>query len=64
MSNGIEKDEAIAGLIGALAEQYRKQVATEETPLNETRLDVVRKLSLISDAVKGLMRHRQLDMDL
>jgi hypothetical protein len=60
----IENDEALANLIGALAEQYRKQVQEQETPKNDVRLEVIRKLILIADSIKGLMKPRQLDMDI
>ena len=60
----IENDEAIANLIGTLAEQYRKQVQEEVMPKNDVRLEVVRKLNLIADSVKGLMKPRQLEIKL
>ena len=60
----IENDEALANLIGALAEQYRKQVQEEAMPKNDIRLEVIRKLILIADSIKGLMKPRQLDMDM
>lgn len=60
----MENDEEIASLIGALAEQYRKQVDDQEIPTNDVRLEIVRKLMLISDSIKGLMKSksRQLNM--
>lgn len=62
----METDEEIAGLIGALAEQYRKQVDDQEIPTNDVRLETVRKLMLIADSIKGLMKSksRQLNMEL
>lgn len=60
----LETDEAIANLIGALAEQYRKQVNDREFPENDVRLEIVRKLILIADSIKGLMKSRQLKMEL
>jgi hypothetical protein len=62
----LENDEEIANLIGALAEQYRKQVADQEIPTREVRLETVRKLMLIADSIKGLMKSksRQLNMEL
>jgi len=62
----LENDEEIANLIGALAEQYRKQVGDRETPTNDVRLEIVRKLMLLADSIKGLMKSksRQLNMEL
>ena len=59
----LEDDEAIANLIGALAEQYRKQLNDPEMSTNDVRLDIVRKLMLIADSVKGLMKSRQLNIE-
>jgi hypothetical protein len=62
----LEKDEEIANLIGALAEQYRKQLGDQQVPTNDVRMEIVRKLMLISDSVKGLMKTKsqQLNMEL
>lgn len=60
----MENDEALANLIGALAEQYRKQILEQAMPKNDVRLDVIRKLILIADSIKGLMKSRQLDIEL
>jgi len=62
----MENDEEIANLIAALAEQYRKQVGDREIAANDVRLEIVRKLMLIADSIKGLMKSksRQLDMEL
>ena len=59
----MEDDEAIANLIGALSEQYRKQVGDREIQVNEVRLETVRKLMLIADSIKGLMKSRQLKIE-
>ena len=60
MNDGhMENDEALASLMGALAEQYRKQITEQAVPKNDVRLDVVRKLILIADSIKGLMKPRQ-----
>ena len=58
----LENDEALASLMAALADQYRKQISEQEIPKNDVRLDVVRKLTLIADSIKGLMKPRQRDM--
>jgi undecaprenyl pyrophosphate synthase len=55
----MENDEALASLMGVLAEQYRKQIEEQAVPKNNVRLDVVRKLNLIADSIKGLMKPRQ-----
>jgi hypothetical protein len=62
----LENDEEIANLIGALAEQYRKQLGDQQVPTNDVRMEIVRKLMLISDSVKGLMKTKsqQLNMEL
>jgi len=60
----LEDDEAIANLIGALAEQYRKQMGDQVMPIREVRLEIIRKLALVADAIKGLMKSRQLNIDL
>ena len=62
----LENDEEIANLIGALAEQYRKQVGDQELPANDVRMEIIRKLMLVSDSIKGLMKSksRQLNMEL
>lgn len=60
----MENDEALANLIGALAEQYRKQIQETAATKNDVRLEVVRKLILIADSIKGLMKPRQLDMEM
>ena len=60
----MENDEALANLMGALAEQYRKQIEEQAVPKNDVRLDVVRKLILIADSIKGLMKPRQKEMEI
>lgn len=60
----LEDDEAIANLIGALAEQYRKQMGDPVMPIGEVRLEIIRKLTLVADSIKGLMKSRQLNIDL
>lgn len=60
----LENDEALAGLIGALAEQYREQIQEQAMPKNDVRLETIRKLMLIADSIKSLMKPRQLDMEL
>ncbi len=61
--NSFENEEALAGLIEAVAVQYRKQIADPELTKNEVRIEILRKLKLISDAIKGLMRATQIPLD-
>lgn len=61
--NIAENEEALAGLIEAVALQYRKQLNDPALSKAEVRVDIVRKLKLISDAIKGLMRARQIPID-
>ena len=60
----LENDEALASLMGALAEQYRRQIEAQAVPKNDVRLDVIRKLNLIADSIKGLMKPRQREMEI
>ena len=55
-------DEA-GGVIEAVADQYRKQLSDPTLSKAEVRVDIIRKLKLISDAIKGLMRGRQIPID-
>lgn len=58
-----DNEEVLAGLIEAVANQYRKQLSDPALSRAEVRVDIVRKLKLISDAIKGLMRGRQIPID-
>lgn len=61
--NSAENEDALAGLIEAVAIQYRKQLNDPALSRAEVRVDIIRKLKLISDAIKGLMRARQIPID-
>jgi hypothetical protein len=61
--NIVENEDELAGLIEAVATQYRKQINDPSLSKSEVRVDIVRKLKLISDAIKGLMRARQMPID-
>ena len=61
--NGADNEEALAGLIEAVAVRYRKQLSEPTRSKSEVRIDIIRKLKLISDAIKGLMRARQIPID-
>lgn len=55
----MDEDLAIASLLNAVADQYRKGIQDEETPANQTRLETLRKLALISQSIRGLMKYSQ-----
>ena len=52
-------DQAIADLLATVARQYQKQIADDTLPKNKTRLEIVRRLELISQSIKGLMKPEQ-----
>ena len=52
----MEDDHAIADLLSTVAVQYRKQIADDTLPKNKTRLEIIRRLGLISQSIKGLIR--------
>ena len=55
----MQEDHAIADLLSTLARQYRDQIADQTLPQNKTRLEIIRKLELIAQSIKGLMTHPQ-----
>ena len=55
----MQDDHAIADLLSTLARQYRKQIADQTLPKNQTRLEIIRRLELIAQSIKGLMKHHQ-----
>jgi hypothetical protein len=55
----MEDDRSIAELMLLIAWQYRKRITDTGTPRNKTRLEVIRKLELITQSIKGLMKHEQ-----
>ena len=55
----MQDDLAIADLMSAVARQYRKQIADDTLPPNQTRLEIIRRLELISQSIKGLMTYEQ-----
>ncbi len=55
----MEDDPAIADLLSTVAGQYRKQIADDTLPKNKTRLEIIRRLELIAQSIKGLMRYEQ-----
>ncbi|MBW2369154.1 MAG: hypothetical protein JRH15_14875 [Deltaproteobacteria bacterium] len=56
----MKNDADIAALIEAVARQYKKEIDNDTVRRNDVRLDIVRKLTLISDAIKGLMKPSQM----
>ena len=52
-------DRSIADLLTTVANQYRKQIDVDTLPKNRTRLETIRRLELIVQSIKGLMRHAQ-----
>ena len=55
----MQEDHAIADLLSTLARQYRKQIADQTLPKNQTRLEIIRRLELIAQSIKGLMKYEQ-----
>ncbi len=55
-------DVDIADLIAAVARQYRKRVREPELRPNDVRLEIVRKLDLIRQSIKGLMKFKQKEL--
>jgi hypothetical protein len=55
----MQDDHAIADLLSTLAGQYRRQIADSTLSKNKTRLEIVRRLELIAQSIKGLMKYEQ-----
>ena len=55
----MEDDQSIADLLSTLARQYQKQITDDTLAKNKTRLEIIRRLELISQSIKGLMKHHQ-----
>lgn len=55
----MKEDQTIADLLSTVAKQYRKQIADDTLPKNKTRLEIIRRLELISQSIKGLMKYEQ-----
>ena len=53
-------DESFANLIITIGKQYHDQINDKTFSNNKTRLEIVRKLELIKQSIKGLMGHTQL----
>ncbi|WP_319405031.1 hypothetical protein [uncultured Desulfosarcina sp.] len=55
----MEDDQSIADLLSTVARQYQKQIADDTLSKNKTRLEILRRLELISQSIKGLMKYEQ-----
>jgi hypothetical protein len=55
----LENDQSIADLMSMIARHYQTQITDPDIPKNKTRQEVIRKLELISQSIKGLMKHEQ-----
>ncbi|BBO75157.1 hypothetical protein DSCW_25740 [Desulfosarcina widdelii] len=55
----MEDDRSIADLLTAVAGQYRRRIDDPTLPQNTTRLETIRRLELIVQSIKGLMKHQQ-----
>ena len=55
----MQDDHAIADLLSTVARQYRKQITDSTLSKNKTRLEIIRRLELIAQSIKGLMKHHQ-----
>ena len=42
-----------------IARHYQSQISDPDTPKNKTRLEVIRKLELTIQSIKGLMKSEQ-----
>ncbi|NNF99329.1 MAG: hypothetical protein HKM93_08125 [Desulfobacteraceae bacterium] len=57
-----KKDESLAELLAAVANQYRDQINDAELKPNMTRMEIIRKLELINQSIKNLIKHEQLHL--
>ncbi len=55
----MQDDHAIADLLSTIARQYRRQIADDTLSKNTTRLEIIRRLALITQSIKGLMTYEQ-----
>ena len=55
----MQDDHAIADLLSTLARHNHKQIADQTLPKNKTRLEILRRLELIAQSIKGLMKYEQ-----
>jgi hypothetical protein len=55
----MDDDQSIADLLLTVARQYHQQIADDTLAKNKTRLEIIRRLDLISQSIKGLMKYEQ-----
>ena len=55
----MEDDQSLANLMSVIARYYETQIKNPDIPKNKTRLEIIRRLELISQSIKGLMKHEQ-----
>ena len=55
----MQEDNTIADLLSTVAGQYRRQISDSTLSKNKTRLEIIRRLELIAQSIKGLMKHHQ-----
>jgi len=55
----MEDDRSIAELMTAVAGQYRRRIDDPTLSKNTTRLETIRRIELIVQSIKGLMKHEQ-----
>jgi len=58
----MQNDRNIAELISSVALQYHKDIGDETISKNKTRMEVIRKLDLIAQSIKGLMKGDQVEL--
>ena len=58
----MDDDQSIADLLAVIARQYRKQILDAQIPKNKTRLEIIRRLELIAQSIRGLMKPEQNDL--
>ncbi len=57
--NCLKDDHAIADLLSTVAGNNRDHISDETLPKNKTRLEIIRRLELIAQSIKGLMKYEQ-----
>lgn len=55
----MEDDRSIADLLSTVASRYKRQLLDPDVPINRTRLETIRKLELIAESIRGLMKYDQ-----
>ncbi len=52
-------DQSIADLLSTVAGQYHRQINDESLAISQVRLETIRRLELIVQSIKGLMKYEQ-----